>query len=243
MSARLTQTAIALAATALVIAGCSGGGQAPSEDGGATQKASRQAAEAVTPSAPASPTAAADASPDPVEGDALGASRQGVFVCFTNAVSRPVAVTWVQSDTNEGNRSIAPGSSICGEGRTSKNADLTASLRLPGVDNALDWSFSNPLMGWPTVTTNANEESDCSGSTMILAFGKEGTAGSASVPQRCWTREMGSAQTETVRMPAGAGDYQFTVIRRPDDHHAMGGVDISGNRWKRFHVTIDERDS
>ena len=64
------------------------------------------------------------------------------FACFTNASDIPITITWAGTNSNDGNGSIEPGKSRCGEGST-----LKPWLTVPGASKPVNWEIYNRVIG------------------------------------------------------------------------------------------------
>lgn len=184
-------------AVAFLLTSCSAGGSAASEG--------------TTP--PARAAAPEDSSGEAAEVDtpALGGGRLGVMACFTNQTSGPMPVTWALKDSSEGNGDISPGGTNCGEGTFASGEDLIASIGLPGVKDPIYWWFRNPTLGYPSVVSGVNLHPTCIPKLKLS----------------CWTKSFASMQSESITVKGTQGNYMVTILRRPDDHNASGGVDLS----------------
>jgi hypothetical protein len=85
------------------------------------------------------------------------------------------------------------------------------------------------------VETDANRGKWCAIGSRV------GADPGASKSITCWTAYLASMASLTVDLNEEGQKYAFDIIRRPDDHNALGGVDTSGNRWKRFQITFRNR--
>jgi hypothetical protein len=152
------------------------------------------------------------------------------FACFTNASDIPITITWAGTNSNDGNGSIEPGKSRCGEGST-----LKPWLTVPGASKPVNWEIYNRVIGNPAVETDANRGKWCAIGSRI------GADPGASKSTTCWTAYFASMASLTVDLNEEGQKYAFDIIRRPDDQNALGGADTSGNKWKRFQITFRNR--
>lgn len=157
-------------------------------------------------------------------------SIRHTFACFTNASDIPITITWAGTNSNDGDGSIEPGKSRCGEGST-----LKPWLTVPGASRPVNWEIYNHVIGNPAVETDANRGKWCAIGSRI------GADPGASKSVTCWTAYFASMTSLTVDLNEEGQKYAFDILRRPDDHNALGGVDTSGNRWKRFQITFRNR--
>ena len=187
--------------------------------GSSTTASDRQAMDAESAEASSSESAAP-----------LTAGILHTFACFTNASDIPITITWAGTNSNDGNGSIEPGKSRCGEGST-----LKPWLTVPGASRPVNWEIYNRVIGIPAVETDANRGKWCAIGSRI------GADPGASKSTTCWTAYFASMASLTVDLNEEGQKYAFDIIRRPDDQNALGGADTSGNKWKRFQITFRNR--
>ena len=199
----------------------------------AMSTASRQAAvelpaERLLPTSSAGSTENSDDGSAPENDEsigALGSSRLGVFTCVSNRTSADLIVKWIWADTSEGDGSVAPGGHRCAEGTSrSRQLVLGVSVTLPGARTPVKWFF-----GGTHAFTDATRSARCFSPLPSPPYLWLAT---------CWSSTTNPPSRETATMPGSEGGYAFEVVKRPTDQNALGGQDLSGQRWHRFEISV-----